>query len=557
MLTTLRVKNLALVERVTVEFRPGLNVITGETGTGKSILIGALNLLLGDRAEKRLIRAGADACGAEAVFQLADPAAADALLEAAGLEPCDQGQLILRRVVKAEGASQVLINDQPATLQLLKQLGERLLDLHGPHDHQSLLKPAFQLELLDAYGHLWDARAAYEAAYAQWRGLAARLDALQSEVGDLEAEKDRLAYRVQELEAAAPVEGEEEQVAQEQRLLGQAQRVQELCGGAVEALVDGEASAFNALVGAQPRLEELARLEPAARDWLAQLRAMAVQLQELQGLLHGLAARLEGDPQRLAWLDERLAVYQRLHRKYAPTVAEVLKILEQARARLHDLQTRDAQVAQLRRDGAQALEAVRARGAALRQQRQAAAVKLAGEVTRELRALGFPGGSFAVALQPAEPGPAGLDAVEFGFAPNVGEPRLPLRAIASSGEISRVMLATKVVLAQHDRIPVLVFDEIDANIGGATGSAVGRKLAEVARRHQVLCITHLPQVAVFGQTHLAVTKAVRDGRTYTQVQALEEPERVTEVARMLGGRELTPTALTHARELLSGATGKE
>ena len=553
MLTTLRVKNLALVERVSVEFRPGLNVITGETGTGKSILIGALSLLLGDRAEKRLIRSGADACGAEAVFQLADAAGVDALLEAAGLEPCDQGQLILRRVVKAEGASQVLINDQPATLQLLKQLGERLLDMHGPHDHQSLLNPAFQLDLLDAYGQLRETRAAYEAAFADWRSLVNRLDALASEVGDLDAEKDRLAYRVQELAAAAPVEGEDEQVAQEQRLLGQTQRVQELCSGAVEALVDGEASAFNALVGVQKNFEELSRLDPAAQDWLAQVRGMAAQLQELQGGLHGLAERLEHDPQRLAWLDERLAVYQRLRRKYAPTVPEMLKILEQSRARLHDLQTRDAQIAQLKQESDQALDTVRARGAVLRQQRQAVCQKLAADVTGELRALGFPGGSFAVRLQPVAPAPTGLDAVEFGFAPNVGEPMMPLRDIASSGEISRVMLATKVVLAQHDRIPVLVFDEIDANIGGATGSAVGRKLAEVARRHQVLCITHLPQVAVFGQTHLAVSKAVRDGRTSTQVQVLEDQERVEEIARMLGSRELTRTALTHARELLAGA----
>ncbi|MCX6996079.1 MAG: DNA repair protein RecN [Kiritimatiellaeota bacterium] len=553
MLTTLRVKNLALVEKVTVEFRPGLNVITGETGTGKSILIGALSLLLGDRAETRMIRAGADACGAEAVFQLADAAAVDALLEAAGLEPCDQGQLIIRRVVKAEGANQILINDQPATLQLLKQLGEQLVDMHGPYDHQSLLNPDFQLNLLDAFGRLWDERAAYEAVFAQWRGLMERLDALSSEVGDLDAEIDRLAYRVQDLESAAPVEGEDEQVAQEQRLLGQAQRVQELCGGAAEALVDGEASAFNALVGAQKNIEELARLDPAARDWLEQLRGMAVQLQELQGGLHGLAGRLEHDPQRLAWLDERLAVYQRLRRKYAPTVPEMLKILEQSRTRLHDLRTRDEQIAQLKQAGAQALAAVHARGATLRQQRQAVCKKLADDVTGELRALGFPGGCFAVGLSPAEPAPSGLDAVEFGFAPNVGEPMMPLRGIASSGEISRVMLATKVVLAQHDRIPVLVFDEIDANIGGVIGSAVGRKLAEVGRLHQVLCITHLPQVAVFGQTHLAVTKAVRDGRTYTEVQVLEEKARVEELARMLGGRELTRAALTHAREMLAGA----
>jgi DNA repair protein RecN (Recombination protein N) len=553
MLTTLRVKNLALVERVVAEFRPGLNVITGETGTGKSILIGALSLVLGERADKRLIRAGAEACGAEAVFQLPDADAINALLVDAGLEACEGGQLIVRRILKAEGANQIHVNDQPATLQLLKQLGELLVDMHGPYDHQSLLNPAFQLDLLDAAGHIWEARETYEVAYRRWRGLEDRIAQLLNETSDPASEIDRLQFVIKDIEALAPVEGEEEAVEDEQRLLGQAQRVQELCHGAADALAEGETAAFNAVVAAQRAVEELARLAPEAGAWLEQLRAINAQLQEVNGGLHNLAEKTEADPRRLDWLDERLAAYQRLRKKYAPTVPEVLALLARSKERLLDLQNRDEQLERLRKESAVALTDVRERGATLSAQRHHAGKKLGAVVTQELRALGFAGGVFAVALQPAEPQPAGMDSSEFGFAPNIGEPMHPLRAIASSGEIARVMLAIKCVLAQHDRIPVLIFDEVDANIGGETGNAVGQKLAEVAGNHQVICITHLPQVAAHGQTHLAVTKSVREGRTFTEVKQLDERGRVNEIARMLGGRDLTNVTLAHARALLEKA----
>jgi DNA repair protein RecN (Recombination protein N) len=553
MLTTLRVKNLALVERVNVEFRAGLNVITGETGTGKSILMGALSLVLGERAEKRLIRAGADACGAEAVFQLANADAVNTLLTESGLEPCDGGQLIIRRILKAEGANQIVVNDQPATLQLLKQLGELLVDMHGPYDHQSLLNPAFQLDLLDAFGHVWGVRETYEVVYAQWRAIEDRITQLLAETADLTAELDRLQYIIKDIEAAAPEEGEEDRVVREQKLLGQAQRVQELCNGAANALAEDETAAFNGIVAAQKSLEELARLTSEAGEWLEQLRAINSQLQEINGHLHNLAERTEADPARLDWLDERLAIYQRLRKKYAPTAAEVLALLARTKDKLHDLQTRDEQLDRLRKESAATLAEVQARGAELSTARHGASTKLSDAVTKELRALGFAGGRFAVELQAAEPQPSGMDVVEFGFAPNVGEPMHPLRAIASSGEIARVMLATKCVLAKHDRIPVLIFDEIDANIGGETGNAVGKKLAEVAKNHQVICITHLPQVAAHGQTHLAVTKNVREGRTFTEAKLLDERGRVDELARMLGGRDLTNVTLAHARAMLEQA----
>jgi DNA repair protein RecN (Recombination protein N) len=331
-------------------------------------------------------------------------------------------------------------------------------------------------------------------------------------------------------------------------------RILELSGAVLNAPSEGEGAAFDHLAGAQKNLDELARLVPEAEEWREEARRLAAGVQDLGATVRNLAERVEADPARLTWLDQRLATYQRLRKKYGPTVPEMLEVLNQSRKRLHDLETRGEQLAALGAEIAQVRQVIDARGLALRAKRRTVAEKLADAVTRELKALGFEHGSFAVELHDAEPRLSGLDEVEFGFAPNVGEPLRALRAIASSGEISRVMLATKVVLAAHDRIPVMVFDEIDANVGGEMGHAVGRKLGEVARSHQVICITHLPQVAVFGSHHMAVTKTVRDGRTITVVRRLEGERRVGEVARMLGGKDSTSVAVRHAREMLEGVS---
>ncbi len=551
MLKTLRVKNLALVESIRVEFQSGLNVITGETGAGKSMLIGALSLLMGERADKRLIRAGEDACGAEALFELPEAGTLNALLESLGLDPCEDGQLVIRRVVKASGANQITVNDSPVTVQALKQIGDLLVDLHGPHDHQSLLSPEFQLNVLDAYGHLEAEREAFETVFREREALKEQRDALAGSDEEGVAEQmDLLAYKIKELETAAPVEGEEEKVEEEQRIAGNAQRVLELGQLSVQALMEGEASAFNALAVAQKSLEELSRLMPSAQEWREEVLDLSGRIQELNVLMQSAMEKVEADPARLAWLDERLAVYQMLKRKYAPTVPELLALLEKSRTRLSELATRGERLATLEKDIEKARQELRRLGGALGKKRRGVAEKLAAAITRELKALGFAHGAFSIDLQTAEPRLSGTDALDFGFAPNAGEPASALRAIASSGEISRVMLAIKVVLANHDRIPVLVFDEIDSNVGGEMGNAVGRKLAEVARTHQVLCVTHLPQVAACGTHHLAVTKAVREGRTFTEVQALSTEDRIEELARMLGGKDLTSVTLKHAREML-------
>ena len=554
MLTLLRVKNLALVEEASVPFEPGLNVVTGETGAGKSILIGALYLLLGERADTSAVRAGESQCVVEATFRLENPKSINAILEESGLEPCEDGQLILRRTVKAAGGGQAFVNDAPVTLPLLKRLGAGLVDLHGPHDHQSLFQPASQLDILDAYARAEKDRAPYAAAFGKWQALLARREDLARDVGDLAAQIDLLAYRVKVIEEAGPVEGEEEKVRDEQQTAGHAQRILELGQQVVQAATEDENAALSALAPARKALEELARLMPAAKDWPEELRVHTDAIAALSGAIQRELSTIDADPARLEWLDQRLATYDKLKRKYGGTVAEILATLETSKARLKDLQSRDQQKAAVQKEIAAVETELQALGLVLRKRRAAAAEKLAPAITAELRALGFEHGAFGIQLLPAEaPTAAGLDRAEYGFAPNVGEPMRPLRAIASSGEISRVMLAIKVVLAEADRIPLLVFDEIDANVGGETAHAVGRKLAEAARRRQVIAITHLPPVAACGAHHHAVRKSVQDGRTHTSVVPLDPAARIEELARMLGGRESTSVALRHAAELLEAA----
>ncbi len=551
MLRHLRIQNFALVEKLTVEFSPGLNIITGETGAGKSVLIGACGLLLGERADKSAIRAGEDRCTVEAAFELDAPEAVNTLLEERGLPSCEDGVLVLRRVIKAEGAGQNLVNDAPVTLQVLKDLGDELVDMHGPHDHQSLLHTDAQLDILDAFGHHHAEREAVAEAYRSYRDLEARIAELTVDEGTVAEQLDLHRFRVKEIGEAELREDEEETIRQEHGVVGNAQRILELAQGVTEAMTEGDPSAFGMLVQARPAMDELAGLMPEAESWAAEYDEVMTRLRDLSTDLQSEAADVEADPARLDWLDQRLAAYERLKRKYGPTVSDVLEVLADSEARVQELENLDEQVRELEKEKAQTEKALAKRCRVLHEERVDAAGDLARVVTDELRALGFPNGAFTIDLRETAPGRKGADEVEFGFAPNLGEPGRPLRAIASSGEISRVMLACKAVLARHDRVPVLVFDEIDANVGGEIGGAVGAKLAGVASHHQVLCITHLPQVAVHGTVHYAVGKSVAEGRTRTSVRRLAEDERAEEIARMLGGADMSDVTLEHARQMLA------
>jgi DNA repair protein RecN (Recombination protein N) len=550
MLQQLRIRNLAIVEDVSVSFGSGLNVLTGETGAGKSIIIGALGLVLGERADKGLIRSGEDSCSVEASFELADPEGVDAILDELGLEACEDGVLIVRRTVSGSGSGKVFVNDSPATVQVLKRLGDLLVDMHGPHDHQSLLSCEFQLDLLDAFGHTWKTRGRYEEAYRLMLDARRQKDALDMDEDAAARELDLLSFQCKEIEAAELDDTDEEALEQEHTTVANAGRILELAEGIQTALTEGDSSAFDGLAFAQKALAEMTGLLTDASAWQEEAESIAVQIQELASGVSSRAQTIEGDPGRLQWLEDRMALLHRLKRKYGGTVEDIQAFYRASRQRLDALQSRESQLEELDAALRAALQGVREAGEALRKERTVAAGKLADAITRELRDLGFAHAAFEVALDQAEPGPSGIDAIEFGFAPNMGENMRPLRAIASSGEISRVMLAIKAILAAHDRIPVLVFDEIDANVGGETATAVGEKLHAVAANHQILCITHLPQVAVQGQRHFVVGKQVSEGRTRTCVEPVEGDRRTEEVARMLGGRDLTTVTLKHAGEML-------
>ncbi|VGO14139.1 DNA repair protein RecN [Pontiella desulfatans] len=550
MLRTLKIKNLALVDDVQVGFNEGLNVITGETGAGKSLMIGALRLLLGERADKSMIRTGETSCSVHAEFGLTDTAQVDAILLDIGMEPCDGGLLIIRRII-TETSSKTMVNDDPVTLQVLKRLGEVLVDMHGPYDHQSLLDQGVQLEILDAFGQLAETKAAYAVEYVKYREIQKQIDALNSDnEEDLERQIEFLDYRVNEIEAANLSEDEEAEVEEEHSLIANAQQVIGLANGAVSALTEGEGCAFDGLATAQQALNQLVKLLPEAQDWHDEIESAVTSVQEVVRSIESSAAGIEGSAERMQWLDDRLTTYQTLKRKYGTTVEDVLANGETWKQQLQELRGRDKRREELRREQELVYKALEQAGLKLRSARENVADNLSECVTRELVDIGFEHGFFDVQINPCPPGASGMDEIEFGFAPNAGEDMRPLRMIASSGEISRVMLATKAVLAKQDQIPVLVFDEIDANIGGEIGGAVGRKLAQVARCHQLLCITHLPQVAACGTTHLAVSKKVEDGRTFTEVELLDDETRPEEIARMLGGKDSTNVTLQHAREML-------
>ena len=550
MLTRLSVRNLAIVESADVEFGGGLTVITGETGAGKSVLMGALELVLGARADASTVRDGAKESRIEAAFTV--PGVVDAFLDAAGLPPCEDGVLLVRRAISATGGGRVHVNDAATTVQTLRALGKLLVDVHGPNDHQSLLEESFQRGVLDAYGRI--GAKDYATAWTTLSDLRAKLAELQGDSTDVAEECERLRYAVEELDAAQLTPEDDDELPARHAAAAHAAEILDCANAATAALSEADDSAAAALVGAGARVREMARFHEAAGAWGETIERLTVEVQELAQEIADSASRLDADPEALQALDDRLSLVQRLKRKYAcPDVAALLALRDERARRLADLEGRGARLAALADEIAAAEAAVRAAGAKLTAARTKAAARLARAVTKELHGLGFLRAGFDVSLAPHAPDATGCDAVDFLFAPNPGEAARPLREIASTGEIARVMLAVKTVVAEHDAIPVLVFDEIDSNIGGEVGRAVGEKLRAVARHHQVIAITHLPQSAVYGARHLAVAKAVSGGRTRSTIQPLEGEARVAEIARMLGGTSLTSVVEQHARELLSRA----
>jgi DNA repair protein RecN (Recombination protein N) len=557
MLATLRIKNLALVADLTLELRPGCNVITGETGAGKSILIGALNLVLGERADRTLLRSGADSCTVEAVFDVARlRAPLGRFLEDGGLEPCEDYQLVLKRVFTANGTNRQFVNGSPTTLNVLATIGEWLVDMHGPHDHQSLLYPAKQLAILDAFGRLESDREAFAELVRRRAALEAEKAALVLDEKTCAQQLDLLRFQVSEIEGACLQPGEDEQVEQEFHRASNAAKLLHLSQAALDVLAENEGAVLTQTGIVGRTLQELQRVDAVAAG-LVELHAQAVAaLRELQSEISRYVGKVEVDPARLAGLEERLNLLHSLKRKYGASLAGIGAFGEDAKRRLQSLESRDAELVRLNAALAKLEAEILGAGKKLSAARKTIIPQLAKAAGKQLAHLGFQQSQFNVAIRTESEisnfkfqiPQSGLDTIEFQFAPNPGEPARPLRAIASSGEMARVMLALKTVLAAEDEIPVLVFDEVDANVGGETANAVGEKMKQIAEKRQVLCITHLPQVAAPADAHYVVTKQVKDGRTLTEIALLGKKERVTELARMLGGQ--SDAARRHAEALL-------
>jgi DNA repair protein RecN (Recombination protein N) len=557
MLTTLRIKNLALVTDLTLELQPGYNVITGETGAGKSILIGALNLVLGERADRTLIRDGADSCLVEALFDVGRlQAPLKSFLEENGLEPCEDNQLVLKRTFTGAGANRQFVNGSPASLNALAAIGEWLVDIHGPHDHQSLLHPAKQLGLLDAFGGLQPERAAFGALIRRRSALAAEKAELVVDETTYAQQLDLLRFQVNEIDAAGLQRGEDERIETDYQRANNAAKLLQLGQSALQTLSESENSVLTQAGAVGRLLQELERIDPGAGPILAAHEQAVGALRELHTELTRYGDRLELDPEHLRQLEERLNLLQSLKRKYGATLDDVGAFGAEARRKLGALERREEELSRLNAELTRLETEIGRAAGELSAKRRKAIRHFSHAVGKQLADLGFQQSRFDVAITSesqisnfkSQIPFSGFDTVEFQFAPNPGEPARPLRAIASSGELARVMLALKTVLAAEDEIPVLIFDEVDANVGGETANAVGDKMRQIAARRQVLCITHLPQVAAAASTHYVVTKQVKAGRTVSEIRLLEGPQRVTEVSRMLGGR--TEAARKHAEALL-------
>ena len=534
MLRRLRIKNLAVVEEVEWELGQGFNVLTGETGAGKSILIDAFLLLLGERADKSLVRTGAESCLVEG--ELDGAKEFHGWLDQKGVEPDPDGTLVIKRQISAAGTGRQFLNGSAVTLGVLKELGDRLVDLHGPHDHQALLSPSAQRAALDAFGGLEKEAAAVRLAWGLKKEAEEKLAAFRQRMAGADgATRELIDHQVKELEQAQLRPGEDEELERDHAAAGHGKRIVELAAEVNSLLESGEENALGFLGKVQRALTEWERLDGAAGEMRSKNEEVVESLRELAREAERRAEQVGLDAERLAEMERRLDLVLGLKKKYGGSVEAALRRLEDLRKRQAELADASGTERKLEEDLKEAAHQHRQTCAKLSEGRKKAAPRFTKEVTEQLRGLGFAQSRLEAAWKPQELGSDGAETVELLFAPNPGEAPRPLRAIASSGEMARVMLALKTVLAERDGVPVLIFDEVDANVGGETAAAVAERLRGLGKSHQVLCLTHLPSVAAAAEHHFAVVKRVEKGRTFAELSRLDGEEREKELTRMLGG----------------------
>ena len=548
MLVELLVENYAVVDRIRVRFHPGLNLLTGETGSGKSIVVDAFGLLLGGRASADMVRSGESRARVAGIFDVRDRPDVRALLDPAGFA-IEDSELLIEREILAGGKSRAFLGSRPVAVSLLRDLAPLLGDIHGQHDQQLLFSPDAQRDMLDAFAAAAQSLARIAQLYRCWRDTGAQLESLEH----TEQEKLRLLdlwqFQRNEIESAALQPGEDESLDAERRVLLNLGRLQEHAGTAYAALYDSPASALAQVRLAAKRLDDLCRIDPSLVSLREQLQSADVALKEASYSLRDYLSGLEANPGRLEEIENRLALLDKLKRKYGSSVAEILAFLAEVRAQIEQVEHSGERLDQLRKDRERLAREFEQAAADLTALRTRAARKLEPAVVAELAQLAMERTAFRIGISPAPWSPAGADRIEFLVSPNLGEEPKALEKVASGGEISRIALALKTCI-QDAPARTLVFDEVDAGIGGSAAEGVGRRLKKLAAANQVLCVTHLAQIASFADHHYCVEKRESQGRTVAVIEELDRPARTREVARMLSGHELTPEALKHANRLL-------
>ncbi|MDD5492781.1 MAG: DNA repair protein RecN [bacterium] len=556
MLEQLSIKNYALIEDLHVNFNEGFNVLTGETGAGKSIIVGALGLILGERASTSIIRKGAESCSIRAAFDVAKNKPLLHLLKQQGIS-LDDTTLLLCREISSAGKNRCLVNDQVITLGMLESIGNCLVDLHGQHEHQSLLQAKEQLNILDDFGSLMEQRKEIGEIYTSLRQLELELEELTHHEQERDHFLDLYNFQVKEIKDAHLETGEEETLSRDINLLANAEKIAHLVNDAYQWLYDEEGSTLSKLEKIKQNLLSLQTIDQNLKTTSAIVNESIVNLEEVNSTLREYKEKIVFDPEKLDTLIERKEQINRLKSKYGATIKDILAYQDKITKEIEKLSTAEESKAGMVKAIEQARGKAMEKAKKLSVARQKTASKLEEETAQELKDLGLPKIKFKISLVPEvdsqgipQMTSAGLERAEFLISPNVGEDMQPLAKIASGGEMSRIMLGLKSILAHTDQIPTLIFDEIDTGIGGSMAEIVGKKIKALAGRHQVVCITHWPQIAGFAMNHLHVSKEVSHDRTYTRIQHLAAEERVKELARMLGGETLSDISIKHAKELL-------
>ncbi|MFH0933242.1 MAG: DNA repair protein RecN [Nitrospirota bacterium] len=543
MLKELRIKNLAIIDDLTVRFEGGLNVLTGETGAGKSIIVDALSLALGSRAQADLVRSGEKEAMIQAYFDMEGNNIPDL-----GIDVSDG--LILRRSLSPGGKSKVYINDTIVSLQSLGEIGKSLVDIHGQHEHQSLMHIDKHRVLLDSYGKLHDHRETVETLYSEVQVLKKEKEDLKQKVKERAHRLDLLRFQMNEIDAACLRPGEKEALIKERTILSNVSRLKELTEMSYSMLYDSEGSCTERLSSVIAKVREMSSLDQSLSETLNLLESAFPSIEDAAISLRGLKDKYDLEPEKLAEIEERIELIKRLERKYGEGLETILRYRDDAEKELKGLELSDERLDSLDAELKEKEDMLLNTAISLSEKRKKVANMIEELVKKELKELAFSNAEFRIDMRQESITSTGFDRVEFTFSANPGEPPKPLTKIASGGELSRVMLALKNILADVDNLPVLIFDEVDAGIGGRTAESVGKKLKKISNKHQVLCTTHLPQIASLGDFHLQINKRQRDGRVYVEVKELTGKERQDEIARMLSGK-ITDTSLKHAKELLS------